>query len=310
MSYTKTYHTFLSSNQKNIITYYVYTPCNTPKAILQISHGMCEYLERYEPFIEFLIEHDILVCGNDHLGHGHSIQPDGIKGFFGEHDGWKYLPMDLAKVTKRLKKQYPNTPYYLFGHSMGSFVARLYLSKYSNFIDGAIISGTSGTNYLAPLGAKMIQIIKKYKGGLYRSDSIQKLLFGAYNKHYENVKTDFDWLSRDEAVVDNYQKDPDCNFIFTTSAFSDLIKMLLLISSNRWYQSIPHTMPLFIMSGTMDPLGNYGKGIQEVYMKLQKQGIKDINIKLYDNYRHELLNELEKEHVYQDLLEWILNHIS
>lgn len=310
MNYLKTIGTFLSSNKHNNITYYIYKPSQEPKAIVQISHGMCEYIERYESFIEFLAEQNILVCGNDHLGHKNSIRPDNILGYFAPEDGWKYLAKDLAILTKLVKKQYPNTPYYLFGHSMGSFVARLYLSKYYYLIDGAIISGTSGTNPLIPAGMFLAKSIHKIKGPYYRSDFIQTTMFGKYNNQFESTTSSFDWLTRDCDIVRKYEADSNCNFIFTTSAFIDLIQLLSIISTDKWYNSVPSSLPILIMSGSMDPLGNYGKGILEVYRRLLKRGIKDLTIKLYPKYRHELLNEIGKEVVYQDILNWITQHIN
>lgn len=310
MNYLKTTGTFLSSNQHNNITYYIYKPSQNPKAIVQISHGMCEYIERYEFFIEFLTKQNILVCGNDHLGHKGSTSPDNVLGYFAPKDGWKYLAKDLAILTRLVKKQYPNTPYYLFGHSMGSFVARLYISKYYHLIDGVIISGTSGTNPFTPAGMLLAKSVQKIKGSYYRSDFIQNTMFGKYNNKFETATSPFDWLTRDCDIVQKYEADSNCNFIFTTSAFIDLIKLLSIISTEKWYNSVPSSLPIFIMSGKMDPLGNYGKGILEVYGRLLGRGIKDLTIKLYPEYRHELLNEIGKEVVYKDILHWITQHIN
>ena len=163
MNYTKSSNTFKSSNCSSDITYYVYETLTTPKAILQISHGMCEYIERYEHFINFLTGHGFIVCGNDHLGHGKSADTKDKLGYFALENGWSYLPDDLSILTKIMKEQYPDLPIFLFGHSMGSFVARIYITRYSELINGAIICGTSGSNPLIGAGKVVINLVKKIK---------------------------------------------------------------------------------------------------------------------------------------------------
>ena len=305
MSYTKITGTFQSTNHTSKIKYYIYEPQNTPKAILQISHGMCEYIERYEPFISFLTSHDILVCGNDHLGHKGSIVSKENLGFFNDKDGWKCLVQDLAKMTLLIKKEYPTIPNFLFGHSMGSFVARIYITKYSYLIQGAIICGTSGINLTAPLGLIFANTVKILKGSHHRSQFMNNLMFGNYNAKCEDPETSSDWLSRDPNIVKEYLEDDYCNFIFTISAIKDLVTMVHIVSTNYWYRLVPITLPIHLVSGDMDPLGNYGKGIKEVHLRLARHGMKDLTMKLYNDCRHELANEINKEVFFQDILEWI-----
>lgn len=309
MNYTKEVHKTKSSNGETNITYYIYKPLHEPKAILQISHGMCEYLERYEDFIDFLTGNDILVCGNDHLGHKNSVISKDHLGYFAPKDGWKYLVKDLAKITYIMKDSYPNVPYFLLGHSMGSFIARLYISQFSSFVDGAIICGTAGSNPMIDIATFLTASVRKAKGDFYRSPFINKLMFGAYNKKYKPVRTSSDWLSKDEAIVDKYRNDEYCTFNFTASAYCDLVKLLRLISSNAWYNSIPKNLPIFLISGDMDPVGNYGKGILEVERRLKERNLTDLTMKLYKDDRHEILNELDRQTVYEDVLNWITNRI-
>lgn len=310
MNFAKEVHKIKSSSGQGKITYYIYKPLHTPKAIVQISHGMCEYLERYEHFIDFLTSHDILVCGNDHLGHKNSAVSKDKLGYFAPKDGWKYLVKDLAKVTYIIKDCYPNLPYFLLGHSMGSFIARLYISQFSSFVDGAIICGTSGSNPLIDFASLLTSFVSCVKGEFYRSPFIDKLMFGSYNKKYENPKTPSDWISKDEAIVDAYIKDEYCTFIFTASAFQDLIKLLKIVSSKSWYHAVPKNLPIFLISGDMDPVGNYGKGIREVEHRLRAEHITDLTVKLYKDDRHELLNEIDREIVYQDILDWIFEKVN
>ncbi len=309
MNYIKETGSFKSSNGISKIAYYIYKPLNPPKAVLQISHGMCEYIERYEDFIAFLTDHDILVCGNDHLGHKNSADSKEKLGYFAPVNGWKCLPRDLASMTRIIKKQYPDIPNFLLGHSMGSFVARVYIAKYSHLIDGAIICGTSGSNPAIGTAKLIISFIKKVKGEFYRSKLINYLMFGAYNSKYGKARTTHDWITRDEVIVNNYLKDEYCTFIFTASAFYDLVMLLKVVSQKAWYNAIPKNLPLYLISGDMDPVGNWGKGIQEVKMRLEKKNLEDFSSKFYKDYRHEILNEIGKEVVYEDILNWIDHRI-
>ena len=286
-----------------------YIPSGEVKAILQIAHGMVEYIERYEPFINFLASHDILVCGNDHLGHKNSADCKENLGYFSFSDGWKCLVKDLVSMTKIIKKQYPNIPIFLFGHSMGSFVARFYITKYSHLIDGAIICGTSGSNPLIGFGQLITTFVKKLKGDFYRSKLIQYFMFGTYNSKYKNVKTTHDWLTRDNSIINNFLKDEYCTFIFTASAFHDLVMLLKVVSSKNWYNAVPKNLPIYLISGDMDPVGNWGKGMKEVKRKLEKKNLEDFSSKLYKDFRHEILNEIDKEVVYKDILTWLNQRI-
>ncbi|MDK2807291.1 MAG: hypothetical protein PWP24_20 [Clostridiales bacterium] len=308
MKVQKEVHTFSSSNKVDTITYYIYRPLLPPTAVLQLSHGMCEYVERYDHFIDFMTEHGILVCGNDHLGHKNSAKDRDGLGYFAPKDGWKYLYEDLAHMTQIIKEEYPELPIFLFGHSMGSFIARAYLATYGSMLDGAIICGTAGSNPSLSMGQLIIRLIKRVKGERYRSKFLDNLMFGAYNKKYTSVRTNKDWLTRDEVIVDRYRNDPYCIFTFTCSAFYDLSLLLSYVSSDAWYQKLPKKLPLFLISGSMDPVGDYGKGFREVAERLQKQDLTDFSYTLYPEYRHEILNELGKETVYEDVLTFINSH--
>lgn len=307
MNYTKETNTFKSTNKISTITYYIYKPVNPPRAILQISHGMCEYIERYEDFIDFLTGHDILVCGNDHLGHKNSADSKDKLGYFAPENGWSCLPDDLAVLTKIIRKQYPDIPAFLLGHSMGSFISRVYITRHADLIDGVIICGTAGSNPAIGLAKIVTKLAKKAKGPFHRSKLINLLMFGAYNSKFNKVRTTHDWITRDEAIVDKYLSDDYCTFIFTASAFYDLVILLDTVSQDSWYDAVPKNLPLYLISGDMDPVGNWGKGIIEVKERLEKRSLEDFSSKLYKDYRHEILNEIDKEVVYEDILTW-LNH--
>lgn len=310
MKYEKIVKTFQSNNFKNKITYYVYIPKTKPIAIVQISHGMCEYIERYEPFIEFLTEKSFIVCGNDHLGHGASVESKDGFGYFAESDGWKCLYEDVFKLTSIMKGEYPDLKYFLFGHSMGSFVLRAYLTKYANFLNGAIICGTSNGNPMLDMGIFLAKLIKTFKGEKYRSKLIKSMSFANYNSRYENKRTDYDWLTSDEKIVDAAIEDEKFMFTFTVSAYIDMFKLLKFISSRDWANMIDKNIPILLIAGDMDPVGEYGGGVKKVYEKLKNANIKDVNVKIYKNARHEILNEIIKEEVYDDILQWISNKVN
>lgn len=310
MAYQKTTGEFRSSDDKHMIRYYVYTPVSGDiRAILQISHGMCEYIGRYEEFASFLCENGVLVCGNDHLGHGSAAQESDSLGYFAKKDGWQLLPADVRKLTILMQKRYPGVPYFLLGHSMGSFVARVYLAKYGELLDGAIIMGTSGKNPLASIGVWFAERTIRRHGDKYRSEFLTRQSTGSYNKRFKTEQDEQSWLTKDEAIRKKYAADPLCSFQFTAAGHRDLFTLLQAVSTEEWAERVPKELPILLASGDMDPVGNYGKGVKEVYERLQKAGVKDVSLKLYKDDRHEILNETDRETVYQDMLDFILSKI-
>jgi len=274
--------------------------------VVQIVHGMSEYVERYEEFAQFLTDRGIVVAGNDHLGHGKSIIKDDEKGFFAESEGWKHVVDDMEKIRSLTKQDYPELPYVFFGHSMGSFLTRTYIIRYRNNYDAAIISGTG---HLAPMminaGYTLSGIIAKLKGPRYVSELIDKVAFGAYNKGFEPSRTRFDWLSRDEAEVDKYAEDPLCGFIASCGLFHDMMGGLKFITNQDNINKMNLNTPIFFMSGDKDPVGEDGKGVDRAYKAFCKAGVKDVYMKLYPDGRHEMLNETNKLEVYNDILNWL-----
>ena len=275
------------------------------KAVLQIAHGMAEHLERYEAFAEVLCENGIAVYINDHLGHGKSVKNDDELGYFGEKAGWKNFIADCYRLTRIAKDENPGKPFIFFGHSMGSFVARAYSLEYANDIDGAIYCGTAGPNPAAGMGSLIAAAIGKIKGDHYRTKLVDKIAFGAYNNKFEQ-RTPFDWLSRDQFQVDKYVADKYCGFLFTAYGYRDLTSLLGFVSGKKWFESLDKELPVLIISGAMDPVGNFGKGIDQVCDKLEAAGKKNFKKILYPDGRHEILNESALfDKVCEDVIEWI-----
>lgn len=310
MAYIKKQGAFDSSNGTDKCAYYIYEPETRDfKGVIQISHGMCEYIERYEHFADFLCEHGFVVVGNDHLGHGNTVKSTEDLGYFAAKDGWSHLVNDLHRLTALIKTKYPNLPYFLIGHSMGSFIARLYITRFPKAVSAAVIMGTGDDKALSEIGVRAARSVVALKGERYRSENLNSMVFGLYNDRIEDKQTIFDWLTHDTEVVKRYVGDERCNFVFTASGFVDLTTLLRRVSSAQWVEKVPKHLPLLFMAGTGDPVGGYGKGVMNVYDKLINAGC-NVDIKLYPGARHELLNETMKEIVFDDILCFIERKLS
>ncbi len=287
-------------------------PENGPKAIFQIAHGMAEHGERYEDFANFMCEKGFAVLVDDHVGHGKSINSDDDLGYFGEQNGWDAFVEDERALTELIKAEYPDIPIVFFGHSMGSFIAREYIRRYGKDerIKAAIFCGSSGKNPAAAIAILLADAVAKAKGSKHRSKFIDKLAFGTYNKRIENPKTPFDWLTTDSSLVDKYIADKHCGFLFTATGYRDLFNILNRVSGKDWYNELDNEIPILLTAGEDDPVGLYGKGIKQVYNDLKLADKKDVTLKLYAGMRHEILNEIGREKVYEDIAAWSLSKIK
>lgn len=267
-----------------------YLPEGEVKAVIQVAHGMAEHLERYEKLAEYMTDNGVALYINDHIGHGKSVKNDNELGYFGAKDGWKNFVEDCHTLTVTAKSENEGKPFVFFGHSMGSFVARAYAFKYSKEINAAVFCGTSGANPLAGMGKVIAGLIAKVMGDHHRSKLIDKMSFGTYNNRTEK-RTAFDWLSVDKKNIDDYIADPYCGFLFTATGSKDLVSLLSYVSEKSWYEGFDKELPVFLIAGGEDPVGAYSAGIHEVSDGLKKAGVKSVDVKIYDGYRHEILNE-------------------
>ncbi len=282
-----------------------YKPEGEIVATVQIAHGMAEHLERYENFANVLCQNGFAVYINDHLGHGQSVSSKDELGYFGEKEGWKNFVEDCHELTKIAKAENPDVPLFFFGHSMGSFVARAYSLKYADEIKGAVYCGTAGPNPASGVGASLASLIAKVKGTHHRSTLIDKIAFATYNNKTEK-RTSFDWLSRDNDQVDKYIADEYCGFLFTAYGYRDMMELLGFVSSESWFSKLSKELPVLIISGDMDPVGEYGKGIDKVYNALVQKGKENVQKILYPGARHEILNESQcVDKVCSDVINWI-----
>ncbi len=296
---------YSSSDGKTKIHAVKWVPEGEIKAVIQISHGMLEHIERYDEFAGYMAEHGILVAGNDHLGHGNSVLSEENRGYFGE-GGSKFLIEDMHELMNILKNDYPDSPFFILGHSMGSFFTRQFISLYGNKIDGAIISGTGQPPCLViKFGIFITKFIASFKSWRHRSRFVNYLSVGSNNKKFKPSRTKFDWLTRDDDKVDEYVSDPKINFIFTLNAFYNMFEVMISMNEKERIEAIPNNLPLIFISGDNDPVGKFGNDVRKVSGLYRQFGKKNISVKIYSGDRHEVLNELDREQVYEDVLMWM-----
>ncbi len=301
--------TYKSRDRQSMIHAIKWIPEDKPVAILQIIHGMQEYVDRYDEYARFLAEKGILVIGNDHLGHGGSVtcNSNATKGFFCKDDPATVLVRDAHRLKKMVQEEYPGIPVFILGHSFGSFVAREYITRYGTGIQGAIIQGTA---YM-PTGsvnsmANLVNIMQLFSGTKKRSTMINNMAFKGYLKRIPNPRTKFDWLSHNEESIDKYIADPLDNFIFTLNGFATMAELLKRVQDINKMDDIPKNLPILITAGKEDPVGNYGEAPAKLFDIYKKQlQIQNVELKLYDNMRHELQQEIGREQVFEDQYQWL-----
>lgn len=281
----------------------IWLPQGAPRAVVQLVHGMAEHLGRYEALARRLNEAGFVVAGINHRGHG----PEAKRlGWFAERDGWRLLVEDAHQVTLQMKKQYPGLPFVLLGHSMGSFVAREYALRYGEALSCLVLSGTGW--YGAPLcgaGWLLARLSPAYRPAAL----VNRIAFSGNNRPFAPARTAFDWLSRDEAQVDAYIQDPLCGFVFTGSAFRDFFGGLIRLTRRERLLRMPKALPAYFLSGECDPVGQMGKGVEQVAAQLRGVGMQDVTVRLYPGARHELFHEINRDEVFDQLIGWLNGHI-
>ena len=307
MNFIKTSEHFPSCSGKGENACYFWMPASgRVRAIVQLAHGMCEYAERYEHLADFLCAADIALVAHDHQGHGHSTASPDDLGFIDEKNGADLLTADFRKMHLIIRERYPDTPVFLLGHSMGSFIVRDYLSRWSDDLSGAVICGTAGPNPAAKAGILLAKAVIRLKGSRHRSKLLTSLSTGAYGKAFPGDPAGKNaWISRDAAVTDRYAADPLCRYTFTAAGYRDLFTLLDRVSAPGWAACLSKELPLYLIAGEQDPVGDMGKGVRIVADRLQQAGIRDLTLRLYADDRHEIFNELDKDRVFSDLLCWL-----
>ena len=302
---------FLSNDGDTDISYCVFAPNKTkPRAIIQLVHGFCDHILRYEYLAEQLCEDGFVLVGNDHVGHGYTAKSEDELGFTVSGGGAACMVKDTHRLTRLMKKEYPDLPVILLGQGMGSIIARIYAEHYSKDIFAAVLIGTDGGGVRARAGRKLSQIVISEKGEMERCEMLSKFAFGKYNKKFKKEKSPYSWLTSDETQRKEIAEDRLCCFVPTARMMYDTFDMLLAVNKDEWAGKIDKKLPILMISGECDPFGDYGKGVRAVYKKLKKAGVKDLTIRLYNEDRHELLFERNKEVVVKNTLDWIKDKLE
>lgn len=274
---------------------------NSTKGLVQILHGMAEHRERYQYFVQQLVKAGYAVLNCDERGHGQSAV---TKGYFSKQDGWIRNVEDLYQLTLLAKKEI-DLPLILFGHSMGSLVARSYLKRHEDIVTKVVLSGTPSNNPAAKAGGILCKLIIAFKGEMHRSALMNNMSFGSFNKGITNPETDFDWLSVNKENVQNYIDDPDCGFVFTAKGFADLMFGINDVYQKDGWNVNKSALPIQFFSGEDDPCMATEKGMKEAVDILKSFGYKDVNYHLFKGLRHEILLEKERDLVIEKMIQFM-----
>lgn len=301
----------MKTNQKQIksncdgliLDVLILIPDEESKGIIQISHGMAEHKERYLPFMEYLTKQGYITVIHDHRGHGKSIKGKEDLGYFGEEKA-EYIVEDLYQITKWIKSQFPQKKVTLFGHSMGSMIVRKYIKKYDDEIDQLIVCGSPSKNPFIDIALVLVKLEKQIKGEKYRSQFIQKLAFGSYNKKIKETTSTNSWICSDPEIVKSYDTDELCGFIFTLNGFQNLFTLMKEIYSHKGWKLSNKELPIFFIAGEDDPVIINEKKWKQSQTFLRDLGYQNIDCKLYPKMRHEIINE-RTDQVWKDSIEWI-----
>lgn len=289
---------------------YVWEPAGSPKAVVQITHGMAEHAQRYDRLAQQLNAAGYAVVAHDHRGHGASITDPKDVGFLADAGGWSAAIVDIRAVGEYARERFPGVPHVLLGHSMGSFMSRELVSRGGDGIDALVLSGTGGDQgLLGRVGALLAAAEGKVRGRRHPSNLMNTLSFGAFNKAFKPARTDFDWLSRDADEVDKYVADPACGAVFTSGFFADMLGGLNALSPDANPAKIRKDLPVYLLAGSVDPVGGE-KGVTSVRDQLVKVGLTDVTMKLYPEGRHEMFNETNRDEVVADLVEWLDSRVG
>ena len=301
--------TFDSSTAHNKIFTRLYEPDGEPKAVLQISHGMAEHSALYKPFCEYMAQRGFVVVINDHLGHGRSVTSGALYGHFGEKGGLYNVVEDQRNLQSIMREKYPELPYFLMGHSMGSFYARQYLCEWGSELDGAIILGTGfQPKALVAFARTVCRVLAVFFGWQHRSRLVAELSFLGYNKGLEG-RTTHDWLNRDHAEVDKYLADERCTFTFTLNAYYSMFTGILRLYDPAFLARMPKDLPVLFLAGDADPVGERSAGVRRAVQSMKDAGMRDVQVKFYPGARHELLVETNRAEVFADIGDFVERHL-
>jgi len=280
-----------------------------PKAVVQLSHGMAEHIDRYDDFARFLVMNGYVVCGNDHLGHGYSVNNEDDYGFFAEENGDKRLVDDMHILAKIMKKRYPSIPYFLFGHSMGSICARVYAMHFGNELDGVVFCGTLNIPSFSPVLIPLLDKLCLKFGPRADVEKIVSFVQKAQVILTKDERAAVSWLSTNSENWDAYEDDPLCGFPFKLGGYRDLVSLACEACQSDWAEYIPEGLPVMVISGALDPVSMNGRTALKASDQLALAG-HDVEPILYPGNKHEILNEKNKDVVYEDVLKFFENALK
>ncbi|HAF84868.1 MAG TPA: alpha/beta hydrolase [Sphaerochaeta sp.] len=302
----------LTCSDSHVLYYHAWIPEGTPvKAVVHLLHGMAEYGQRYDRFARYLNKEGIALYAQDHRGHGlTATKAEETLGWFAQEDGWMRVAEDSKELSNLISSEFPKTPLFLMGHSMGSFLARTIIADTPDLYNGVIMMGTgSSMGLLGKIGGMIARSHVKKHGSKFVDDQLNKMSFGSYNKQIPDASSAFSWLSRDEKEVQKYDDDPLCGFVCTAKFFEDMLEGIGYANSSERAKRLHNDLPILIISGSMDPVGNYGKGLGKVQDFYKRAGIKDLTLHLVEGARHELLNETDRNTTMEYLTSWIMDRV-
>lgn len=286
-------------------------PDGPPRAVVHIAHGMAEHAARYARLAQALTDAGYAVYAEDHRGHGRTAGSLDRAGFLAARNGWDTVVDDMHRLTGRALEENPGLPVFLLGHSMGSFLARSYAARHGSVLAGLVLSGTAGDpGPLGRVGVGVAAAQARLRGARRPSGLMNTLTFGQYNAAFKPTRTDFDWLSRDDAEVDAYLADPWCGFVFTAGGYRDVLSGLAAVNSDRVVSTVPRTLPVHLVAGDMDPVGGkHAAGPRAVADQLRRLGVQEVTLTIWPGARHEILNETNREEVTADIVDWLDTHL-
>lgn len=280
-------------------------PDFTPRAVVQIVHGMSEHVERYAPFAEFLVGRGFVVCANDHVGHGKTAGERDL-GHMPLANGADVLVEDVHALREKVCERYPHARHVMFGHSMGSFVTRVYLTRHADGLSAAILCGTGQQPRIQTVAGRVItRLIAQIRGERHVSRFVDSLGAGAYGRAIKDARTDVDWISSDPDVVDEYIADPLCGQPFTVGAYATLASLVADATDARLARRVPKDLPLLFVAGAEDPVGDCGRGVARAVDEYRNAGVRLVEMGIYPGARHEILNEPCHEAVWHDVEEFL-----
>ena len=294
-------NTFYLTTADNHQTFVRNWTIEQPKAIVQIVHGMNEHSKRYDEFARFLNDKGFTVYATDHRGHGHSALDEERVGYIGEN-GFHLMVNDEHELFQHIHAQYPHLPHFLLGHSMGSFIAQRYIQLYGHGLAGTVLIGSGGPRGDFKLGERLSEIIEKATGDK-RIKTLDRIIFNGYNSRFIK-RTGFEWLANDTDVINRFLSDPYCGHIFPPSFFRQFLNFMQFIFRHEEVEKVPASLPILILSGSNDPVGQYGKGTEKLFKQYQSIGVENLTYKLYPDERHEILNDFNRHRIFEDILVW------